>query len=244
LDSARGRNLLQVQKCLEEDLSTIQELTVDEYLQALLPRALPESLDDEDNAIKQRVLIVYGRQESGKSNTARVIIQGIKDLYGYKTVTARTVPAEDFRSILDSKWSARPVQVIALEDITDVELTEADARDFFRIRHIMADRTGRLDGLCVVIFTLHRFHDMPKSFRSDYDSLIVHSVPMNDYDYQFIENKITRAGVKMLEAAEIREEHGLAIVSVRRHLLATVQFPRYIRRRRSLRGFLERFKFW
>jgi hypothetical protein len=201
-------------------------------------------LDEEDNAIKQRTVIVYGRQDSGKTNTACVIAQAVRDLYGPKQVTIRTVPAEEFRSILDSKWSSRPVQVIVLEDTTDVEFTEKEAKEFFRIRHVMAERANRRDGLCVVVFTLHRFHDMPISFRSDYDSLIVHSVPMNDYDYNFIERKITRAGVDKIERAEAEDTRGLAIVSVRRHLLAAVQFPRRKPRQQGLRRILGRFKFW
>lgn len=222
----------------------LQELTVNEYLQLLLPKELPESIDREDNAIKQRAILIYGRQGSGKTNTARIIVQGIKDVYGAKYVSVQWVEAENFRSVLESKWSNRPIQVINLGDITDVELSEDDAKDFFRIRHIMAEKTGRREGLCVIIFTLHRFHDMPKSFRSDYDSLIVHSLPMNDYDFNFIENKITSEGVRKLEAVEAQETPGLAIVSVRRHLLATIQFPRYIRSKRGIRNILQRIKFW
>jgi hypothetical protein len=226
------------------EVSVLRRLTVDEYLQALLPSELPESLDNNDNAIKQRTVIVFGRQESGKSNVARILVQEVKDIYGAKNVGVQWFQAEEFRSALESKWPKKPVIVLVIEDITDVKLTDADAKEFFRIRHIMAQRTGNLEGLCVCIFTLHRFHDMPTSFRSDYDSLIALSLPMNDYDFNFIESKITQEGVKRLEEAEAREAHGVAVVSVRRHLLGLVSFPRYVREKRTVRGFLEKLKFW
>lgn len=201
-------------------------------------------MDKEDNAIKQRTVIVYGRQESGKSNVARILVDEVKAVYGAKNVGVQWFQAEKFRSALEAKWPKKPVIVLVIEDITDVKMADADAKEFFRVRHIMARQTGKLEGICICVFTLHRFHDMPTSFRSDYDSLIVLSLPMNDYDYKFIETKITPEGVNGLKESEANESHGLAVVSVRRHLLGLVQFPRYVRKKRVLRGFLEKVKFW
>ena len=151
--------------------------------------------------------------------------------------------AENFRAALESKWPNKQVMVLVIEDITDVKLTDDDAKEFFRIRHVMAERTGRREGLCVCIFTLHRFHDMPTSFRSDYDSLIVLSLPMNDWDFNFISSKVTEDGVRRLELAEALEGHGLAVVSVQRHLLGLTQFPRFVRRKRTIGG-LSKFVSW
>ena len=81
---------------------------------------------------------------------------------------------------------------------------------------------------------------MPTSFRSDYDSLIVLSLPMNDYDFNFISSKVTEDGVRQLELAEAEESHGSAVVSVRRHLLGLTQFPRFVRRKRTIQGLLKR----
>src|SRR5208337_1047780 len=105
-------------------------------------------------------------------------------------------------------------------------------RDFFRIRHVMSKKTGRREGLCVLIFTLHAFYDMPISFRRDYDSLIIQRLPMGKSDLQFVEENIGPEGVKVLEEAEAEDAKGVAVVTVRRHLKAIVRFPRAARQRR------------
>jgi hypothetical protein len=40
----------------------LSELSTQQYLEALLPSELPESQGREDNAIKQRVILIAGRQ--------------------------------------------------------------------------------------------------------------------------------------------------------------------------------------
>ena len=131
-----------------------------------------------------------------------------------------------------------------IEDITDYKISEIVARDFFRIRHVMSKKTGRREGLCVLIFTLHAFYDMPISFRRDYDSLIVQSLPMGKSDRQFVEENIGPEGVNALEEAEAQDTKGLAVVTVRRHLRATVKFPRAARqgRLREVRNLFHRMR--
>jgi len=208
------------------EVGKLSTISVSEFVRRLVPRDLPKPLDREDNAIKLRTVIIFGREESGKSNAAQIIIDELKKTYGSKNVDSKWFQAENFRTALESKWPRKPIQTLVFEDITNVKLTDDDVKNFFRMRHIMAERTGKREGLCVCIFTLHRFHDMPKSFRSDYDSLIVLSLPMNDWDFNFVSNKIMQEGVKVLEQTEADETHGQAVVSVRRHLLAVTEFPR------------------
>ena len=133
----------------------LPELSVWQYLQALLPSELPHSQDREDNAIKQRVILIQGSQESGKSNTAKVIVQGLRGHYKAKEVSVQWVQGENFKEILDGKWTHKPIQCIVIEDITDCKISELAARNFFRVRHVMSKKTGRKEGLCVLIFTLH-----------------------------------------------------------------------------------------
>jgi hypothetical protein len=222
------------------EVGKLSAISVSEYVRRLVPRELPKSLDHADNAIKIRTVLIFGREESGKSNTAQIIIDELKRTYGSKNVSSQWFQAENFRTALGSKWPKKPVQILVCEDMTNVKLTDDDAKDFFRMRHIMTERTGKREGLCVCIFTLHRFHDMPKSFRSDYDSLIVLSLPMNDWDFNFIANKITQDGVKILERSEADEAHGQAIVSVRRHLLAVTEFPRRPQKKNTIPNLLRR----
>ncbi|HXQ91949.1 MAG TPA: hypothetical protein VN739_03015 [Nitrososphaerales archaeon] len=222
------------------EVGKLSTISVSDYVRRLVPRELPKSLDHGDNAIKLRTVLIFGREESGKSNTAQIIVDELKKTYGSKNVGSQWFQAENFRTVLESNWSKKPVQILVCEDITNVKFTDDEAKDFFRMRHIMAERTGKREGLCVCIFTLHRFHDIPKSFRSDYDSLIVLSLPMNDWDLNFIANKITQNGVKILEQAEADEAHGQAIVSVRRHLLAVTRFPRHTRQKNTISNLLRR----
>lgn len=218
----------------------LQTIQVSEYIRKLMPRELPDALDDEDNAIKRRKIIIFGGEESGKSNDAQVIIDELKRTFGAKNVGVIWFNAENFRVVVESKWPSKRIMVIVFGDSTAANMTDADAKDYFRMRHIMAERTGHYDGLCVSIFEVHSFYDMPRSFRKDYDSLIVLSLPMDDWDFKFIESKITPDGVQVLEQAEADETHGQAIVSVRRHLLAVTQFPRRQPKRAGPVSFLSR----
>ena len=104
----------------------------------------------------------------------------------------------------------------------------------------------RRDGLCLFVFLCHRFHDTPISFRSDYDSLIVLSAPMNDYDVNFIQSKIGHEGISLLDEAELKGMRGLAAITVRRHLRGVMRFPRYVPKGRALmvRRILQKLKFW
>ena len=206
--------------------TTFAEITIQQYVDTLLPRELPKSNGKEDNAIKQRVILIQGRQESGKSNTARIIAQCLRQHYASGDVSVDVVPGEDFQFLFDSKWSHKPIQVKLIEDITDVKISDIVARDFFRIRHVMAARTGRRDGLCVLIFTLHSFYDMPISFRRDYDSLIIQSLPMGKSDLKFVEENITYEGVRVLQEAEAKDRIGIAVVTVRHHLRAIIHVPK------------------
>ena len=210
----------------------LPELSVWQYLQARLPSELPHSQDREDNAIKQRVILIQGSQESGKSNTAKVIVQGLRGHYKAKEVSVQWVQGENFKEILDGKWTHKPIQCIVIEDITDCKISELAARNFFCFCHVMSKKTGRKEGLCVLIFTLHVFYDMPMSFRRDYDSLIIQRLPMGKSDLQFVEENIGPEGVKVLEEAEAEDSKGVAVVTVRRHLRAIVRFPRAARQRR------------
>jgi hypothetical protein len=203
----------------------LHELDTAAFFTSLFPQEFQQSHGSGDNAIEQRHIIVYGRQGVGKTNSANWIIQQARIRYPHQ-VNVQVAPGENFRSLLtSSNWTNQPVQILVVEDLTNVKLKDEELRDFFRIRHIMAQRTGLMEGLCVVIFTCHRFHDTPILFRSDYDGLIVLSAPTNDWDFQFIERKITPDGVKLLDKAEANNQRGFAIVTYRRSLVGYIQLP-------------------
>jgi hypothetical protein len=191
-----------------------------------MPENFPASHGPHDNAIEQRHIIVYGRQGVGKTNCANWIVSEAIKRYGEDEVNVQKAMGENFHDLLtSSKWTRQRVQILVVEDLTNVKLRDEDLRDFFRIRHFMAQQTGQLEGLCLVVFTCHRFHDTPISFRSDHDGLIVLSAPTNDYDVQFITRKITSNGIEMLDKAEADGRRGFAIVTYRRSLIGYIELP-------------------
>jgi hypothetical protein len=221
-------------------LVQLERANLQGYLNLLFPTPLPISTGHEDNAIEQRTVIVYGGAGAGKSTTTRWLVDEVKKHYGQEYVTVRSAEGEDFRSLLnDGPWTRKPIQVLVIRDITHVQFSETDLRDFFRIRHKMAERTGRREGFVLVIMEAHRFHNTPISFRSDHDSLIVLSAPTDDYDARFVESKIGKEGIDMLDEAELQRKRGLAIFRYRRRFLGYAQIPRVTESRKRLTSIKE-----
>jgi hypothetical protein len=204
-------------------------------LDRIFPRVIPVSTQAGDNAIIQKHIIVYGRQGRGKSNTARWLVEEAKGRFNEKNVNVQVAKGEDFRDLLESdSWTNQLVQILIVEDITNVSFSDENLRDFFRIREVMAKQSQRLDGLVLVVFTCHRFYDTPKSFRSDYDGLIALSAPSNDYDYDFLERKFGDAWwldkerkIAYLEQAdESQIPEGKALILYRRTHKQRIQIPK------------------
>jgi hypothetical protein len=212
-----------------------QSLEDMDVLDRIFPRVIPVSTQAGDNAIIQKHIIVYGRQGRGKSNTARWLVEEAKGRFNEKNVNVQVAKGEDFRDLLESdSWTNQLVQILIVEDITNVSFSDENLRDFFRIREVMAKQSQRLDGLVLVVFTCHRFYDTPKSFRSDYDGLIALSAPSNDYDYDFLERKFGDAWwldkkkkIAYLEQAdESQIPEGKALILYRRTHKQRIQIPK------------------
>ncbi|MGA2971873.1 MAG: hypothetical protein ABSE39_04515 [Candidatus Bathyarchaeia archaeon] len=208
--------------------SKLLELQTAAFFDTIFPEEFRRSHGLGDNAIEQRHIIIYGRQGVGKTNCVNWLVQQAVIRYGKERVNVQSESGENFGSLLVSRnWTNQPVQILVVEDLTNVTFKRhgGEIRDFFLIRHIMAQRTGLMEGICLVIFTCHRYHDTPISFRSDYDGLIVLSAPTNDFDLKFIERKVTQNGIEILDKAESDGRLGVAVVAYRRSLLGFVQIP-------------------
>jgi len=107
-----------------------------------------------------------------------------------------------------------------------VGIPKDELADFFRIRHKMCEKTGAREGLVVMVFCCHRLHETPIALRSDYDSLLVLGVPMNDWDYNFIASKVGEESVKFLDEADENNEKGNIIVTYRRKFLGITKIPK------------------
>jgi hypothetical protein len=187
-------------------------------LDRILPTHLRSSLGRGDNAIEQRHLAIYGRQGIGKTNGARWIIEKAVERFGRSQVHVSVAKGEQFRSLLNPRfWNSKPIQIKVLEDLTFAELKDEDFRDFFRIREVMESNTGRHDGLCLVVLTFHRFFNTPISLRSDCDSLLVLSAPVEEYDSNYLERRIGVDDVNFLAKAEEDQRDGAAVLTYRRN---------------------------
>ncbi|MCD6484095.1 MAG: hypothetical protein J7L47_03175 [Candidatus Odinarchaeota archaeon] len=180
------------------------KLKTDEALNVLFPD--PESLlievQEYQNAIEQRLMIIYGKQGSGKSETIRWIVEKAAEKYGIENINAVSTIA-DIEALLDEGFSDRLVNILICEDATEAISTKKDVKNkFFRVRHIMKEITGRNTGLVVVIITVHRFHSIPPAYRTDVDLLLFKNAPTNPYDNDIIRKFVGEKGIKILERVE------------------------------------------
>lgn len=133
----------------------------------------------------ERTTLLYGRMGSGKSAKTRTIIEKVRQFYGTKNVAVHEVMGEGFRAVLDAeKWPRRLIQVVAVHDCGRVKFSDADLRDFWRMRHIMAEKTGLSRGLVLLIFDSHSYFELPTVFRSDTDMILMSDLPTNPFHKQ------------------------------------------------------------
>jgi len=185
-----------------------------------------------DNAILQEHLFIYASQGAGKTNTAMWLVEKAKERYGASNVHLHYARGEDFQDALENGWmKGKPIQILVLEDLTNVALKNGELRDFFRIRHKMAEKTGQREGLCLAIFTGHRFHDTPVALRADVDFILWRSSPSNPYDYNHVRQWIGDEAIKELEASEKHrltepERRGDTFITHKRERLGFATIPR------------------
>lgn len=141
----------------------------------------PKGICD-DIAIEQRILLCVGEAASGKTAKTKRIINYLVQVYGGENVAVLRAKGEEFRQVLAGAWPTRLVIVIVLEDATEVKFTHDEIRDFFRIRHIMHERTGLSNGLVLLCFTSHNLYDLQKELRTKVPLLLLSDVPTNTWD--------------------------------------------------------------
>jgi len=141
----------------------------------------PEGICD-DIAIEQRILLCVGEAASGKTAKTNRIINYLVQVYGAENMAVLSAKGEEFRQVLAGEWPTRLVIVIVLEDATEVRFTHDEIRDFFRIRHMMHERTGLRNGLVMLCLTAHNLYDLQKELRTKVPLLLLSDVPTNTWD--------------------------------------------------------------
>jgi len=158
-----------------------------------------------DNAIKERHLFIFGGQGEGKTATAIFLVEEAVRRYGLELVHAyRQVinASEDLSYILENVWLQKPIVIILIEDTTNIALRDEHLVPFFRIRDEMEKATCQREGLVLTIFSGHRFHDTPKSLRSDMDFMLFKSVPTDKWDRDFVKAIVGEEAITALEQSE------------------------------------------
>jgi len=175
--------------------------SIDELLQT------PDVSYQTNNTIQIHML-VYGKQGSGKTELARAIAEYLNEKYGSHNVS--TVWTEgDLASLIQHGIKNTLVNFLVCEDITLEKISRDTIRDFFRIRHIYAERTGRRNGLIVTLVTVHRFHGLKyPELRTDVDVIFIKNIPTNPYDESIIRKYTTPRLLNELRKYEqIRDKH-------------------------------------
>lgn len=216
------------------EVSPAVRVRTDEFLDMLFPPLetilRPVERPDE-NAIIQKHVLLYAKQGQGKTETANFLVGEAIRRYGVQNVSHASTRGENFRFLISRGFWDTPVNVLILEDITDVKLTSDDMRDFFRIRHKMRELTGRQNGYVLMLITGHRFHDIPLPLRTDVDFVLFKESPTNDYDYHVVKRFVGEHGIRLLSDLESKREvnpayKGFAYLTAKRRRIGMVYTPK------------------
>ncbi len=163
-------NSVGLQDILREILPRIEDLQVQQSSRA------------SQNSIYHLNIVIYGKARRGKTELANSIVANINQVYGQNQVHVG-YEITDLEAALDHGWlPGRLVQVLVVDDLTLAEHSVEAYQRYFRIGHIMEEKTGQRNGLIVTILIVHRFFSLPKELRADIDLLTVKSVSSNPSD--------------------------------------------------------------
>lgn len=122
----------------------------------------------ETNNIIMYNALQYGHMGTGKTETCRSIVEQAVSYYGEENVNA--VGSEgDLNGLLLRGFDNKLVQIMVIDDATLARIDDDDIRNYFRIRHIYKEKTGKSNGFILTIFNVHRFHSIQTELRSSID---------------------------------------------------------------------------
>ena len=134
------------------------------------------------NSIYHLNIVIYGKARRGKTELANSIVANICQVYGEDEVHV-DYQVTDLKAALDVGWlPGKLVQVLVVDDLTLAKHSDETYQRYFRIGHLMEEKTSQRNGLIVTILVVHRFFSLPKELRADIDLLLVKSVSSNPSD--------------------------------------------------------------
>jgi len=151
------------------------------------------------NSIDFRNIVLFGTPASGKTETARAIVEEAVKIYGKENVNATKCKSGELQGLLELGLNKKLIQILFADDIMLEKPDRYLMARFFSIRHTWLELTKRNYGLIVGILATHRFHNIFTALRTVFDALICREAPDNKYDRISIENYIGKEAVKYLE---------------------------------------------
>ena len=149
--------------------------------------SLPLPLDNRDNPIIHKKIIVFGDQGSGKSILFRSLVAKAIETYGEENVNAVISHREDsLFSLLCWGFDDKIVQIHISDDFTIDNTPKWVLKQYFRSRHIWKSQYSISRGYILSIFSVHRFMSMSKEIRSGANAVLIKSMSLNPYDNNII----------------------------------------------------------
>jgi len=177
----------------------------DYFFSYIFPKleSLPTPIDENDNPIVHKKIIVFGDQGSGKSILFRSLVAKAVELYGEENVNAVISHRGDsLLNLLSWGYDNKPVQIQIADDFTLDNTPEWVLKQYFRSRHIWRAQYKVTHGYILSIFSVHRFMSMSKEIRSGANAVLVKSMSLNPYDNNVIKRYIGDVGVEDLRIIE------------------------------------------
>jgi len=138
------------------------------------------------NGIYHMNIVIYGKARRGKTELANSVVANISQVYGESQVHV-DYEITDLETALEHGWLPDAlVQVLVVDDLTLAEHSTETYQQYFRIGHLMEEKTGQRNGLVVTILIVHRFFSLPKELRADVDLLLVKSVSSSPSDVNLL----------------------------------------------------------
>jgi len=160
------------------------------------------------NHIKCKVILLYGKQGSGKTECVRGIVERAIEEYGSDNVHAAIVEEGELGLLVKYGLNSKLVNILFADNITLAKLSKTSIKNFFKIRHYWKRITNRNYGYIIAILASHRIHATPLELRTNLDAIICRNAPTNPWDKNIVKHFIGEEAVEYLTALDrAREEN-------------------------------------
>jgi len=140
-----------------------------------------------------RNVIVYGAQGMGRTEFLKYMVKEAYDRYGREKVYARVGHVDALVDTMRWILVSKPVRLLLVDDFPAKKCKHIG--EFFTARYGQ-DGEG---GLTVRALVTHDLFAIPSAYRNYFDFMVVLSTPVNDYDYNWLERRVGKKNMVILE---------------------------------------------